>query len=97
LASTPRSPDEPFAFTAAMFDPAQIRPLPGASFREVLEKALAAVRLAQERPIHSMIAYVQKQGAPTNHAIRLIVTELLDIFEKATGIEPKVNYSQHAK
>jgi hypothetical protein len=56
----------------------------------LLDHALAAVRLALERPIDPMIAYMQKQGPPKNHAMRLIISELLEIFKRATGIEPTV-------
>jgi hypothetical protein len=60
----------------------------------LVDHALAAGRQALERPIDPMISYVQKQGAPKNHAMHLIVTDLLAIFEQATGTEPKVYTSQ---
>lgn len=63
----------------------------------LLDHALAAVRQALERPIHPMIAYVQKNGAPKNHAIRLIIRDLLNIFERATGIKPTVYVSNYDK
>jgi len=65
------------------------------SFRQLLDSALSAVRLAAEQPNPHI--YLQTTGAPKNHVTRLAVNALMDIFEKATGIEPKVNYNYHTK
>lgn len=63
--------------------------------RQLLDAALSAVRLAAERPVNPMIASVQEKGRRKNNAIRLAVWELLEIFELATGIRPKVSSNSH--
>jgi hypothetical protein len=63
--------------------------------RDLVEIALAAVRLAATHPNpHNR---VQTLGAPKNHVIRMAVSGLLDIFEEATGIAPTVYSSEHSK
>jgi hypothetical protein len=73
-------------------DPPDQRPY---ALGRLLDHALAAVRQALERPIHPLLAYVQNDGAPKNYALRLIVSELLEIFERATGIKPTVYASAY--
>lgn len=67
----------------------------GLTFREHVAGALAAVRLAAEQPNPHI--HVQEIGPPKNHAVKLVVAALLEIFESATGIEPTVYTSEHTE
>jgi hypothetical protein len=67
------------------------------SFGHLLDVALTAVRQAQTQPVNPMIIDVQKKGRPKNRAIRLVVWKLLEIFERDTGIQPKVNAYQYSE
>lgn len=53
-----------------------------------LPTLLHAVQQAQNQPPHEMTANLQHDGTPKNHGIRLIVEELLRIFQRVTGNEP---------
>jgi hypothetical protein len=75
----------------------QFSPRDDGKFLQLMQGVLVAVSHAQERPVHPMIASVQEQGAPKNHAMRLIVMGLLEIFERVTGVKPTVYASQHTK
>lgn len=57
-------------------------------FPKDLNELLRVARQAQERPPHEMTANLQYSGSPKNHGIRLIVEELLRIFQRVTGNEP---------
>ena len=66
----------------------QFVPLDDGKIRRCLHEILSAVQQAQERPPHEMTANLQYSGSPKNHGIRLIVEELLLIFQRVTGNEP---------
>lgn len=67
----------------------------GGCFRDVLNIALSAARLAGEKP--NPHVHYQGNGAPKNRVMHLAVSALLEKFEKATGIRPKLYATAHNK
>jgi hypothetical protein len=62
---------------------------------EELDSALTAAQLAAKKP--NPHVHIQEDGTPRNHAMRLAVTSLLAIFERATGIKPTIYSDQYAE